>query len=352
MFSGAMDVGSAASASSSGQAAAIVPTGPATPLGASSMSEFTLCAKRSPVQGCIDGKRHVAAFTGGDGACGLHSVFGVPSEDGGTLQLARARDAILSQMPESFEVLCGKHNGALREFCQKVMEGIWTDMALPAARAAVDNALASCTFEVRFLWGGLEQFLQAELISFVQQQRCELKQSNVLTNQLLSCAKQLFRPAREASVVRPLCVLLGYLHPTDFDFLNTSPSSAEVLTHEGDKGDLALLHPCAENGLVTKYQALFDPSEMYGKYRLAFFMNGAHNAHAGRTDWMLDALDTIEQCFATSAEAEILRNARATVEGRYMCFGDKCYPSGCTLQRAWSTFRSAFKHSDYWLSVE
>ena len=356
MFSGGMDARSSAGASSSAHAAAGVAMGLATLRGASSMSEFSSRAERATVQGGIDGKQHVAAATSGDGACGLHAVFGVPSKHGGPLQLPQAREAILSHLPESFEVLCGEHHGALREFGGKVMESMWTDMALPAARASVHTgSVAGCTPEVKAVWDQLHPPLQEELKDFVEYQQIELKRSNVLKDQLLAFAAELFVPDREATVVRPLCMLLGYLDRADRDFLRFSPSSTDVPTHEGTVGDLALLHPCAENASITKYQALFDQSCRYDRYRLAFFMNGAHNAYAGRKDWMLGALDTLAQDLATSDDVgnvALLRNARATVQRRYECFGGMAYPSGCIRQRAWSAFRAAFQRRDYWLSVE
>ena len=43
--------------------------------------------------------------------------------------------------------------------------------------------------------------------------------------------------------------------------------------HEGDTGALELFHPCAEREHMTKYQALFDASPEFDRYRLAFILS-------------------------------------------------------------------------------
>ena len=88
---------------------------------------------------------------------------------------------------------------------------------------------------------------------------------------LQTFAKELFRPEYEADVVRPLCVLLGYLAPTEatVNLLEVSAQDEHLQLYEGQVGALELLHPCLEKPECTEYQILFHASPHFDKYRLA-----------------------------------------------------------------------------------
>ena len=64
---------------------------------------------------------------------------------------------------------------------------------------------------------------------------------------------------------------------------------------------------------ITKYQALFEAEEVFDRYRLAFFMNTAHNAAASRQDRMLDAVEVLAEelaCAGNPGDAALLRRGR------------------------------------------
>ena len=132
------------------------------------------------------------------------------------------------------------------------------------------------------VWGQLAPQVRDELCSFAQAQSYEEASSIAKKDQLLAFARQLFAPSKEAAVVRPLCALLGYLHSASHDYLESNPAANTLARHEGNVGALGLLQTCAECPELTKYQALFDMRSMFDRYRLAFFMNAAHNAHRGQ----------------------------------------------------------------------
>ena len=119
--------------------------------------------------------------------------------------------------------------------------------------------------------------------------------------------------------------------------------------YEGDTGSLELLQPCEERPEITKYQALFEPDASFDRYRLAFFLNSAHNAGAGHQDWMLSALDELAE---TVEDGQFLRQGRDVVEARFNCFGALEYPTGYTLGAAWTTLRTSMLSPNYWFSAE
>ena len=319
---------------------------------ASAVQDFPLRAAQTHIRGHIEGCQHVAAATCGDGACSLHAIFGLPRPADSYLQCPKVRAVVLAGIPEHIEGACEAHGGAVRELCLDVLKAVWTDLALPAARAQLaGTGEAATTAEMHAVWGQLQPEVREELCSFAQAQSYEEASSIARKQQLLAFARQLFVPSKEAVVVRPLCVFLGYLHSAGHDYLHSNPPAETLAHHEGHVGALGLLRACAECPELTKYQALFDMRSMFDRYRLAFFMNGAHNAHRGQQDWMLDALHTVSDGLSAE-DTMLLQSGREAVKGRYQCFGTLEIPPSCTWELAWDTFRKALRQGEYWLSVQ
>ena len=119
--------------------------------------------------------------------------------------------------------------------------------------------------------------------------------------QLKQVTRQIFQPAFEMSIVRPLCIQLHYLKPeSPINLLEVPIEGVAQQIYEGCRGNLELLHPCIENTSINKYQALFDPDPVYDRYRLAFFLNAA-NQHVDH-DWLVGTLDvTAEHVMETNS---------------------------------------------------
>ena len=321
---------------------------------ASNMQDFITSAVQARIRGRIEGVEHVAAATAGDGACGLHAVFGTPRRADRFLACANARDVVLSNIPETIEDVLTQREGALRELGIRIMKFVWTDMALPMARAILEGE-SEFAPEAMCIWSSISERVQDDLLSFAESQKFESAKCMATKEKLLAFANRLFVPQKEASVVRPLCMLLGYVNSAEHDYLRSSHEGDSMLCHEGSTGSLSLLHKCMEGTGLTKYQALFDTDIKYDRYRLAFFINSAHSSHAGQQDWMLSALDTLAVDLMSSGDddsAALLRQGRQAVEQRYQCFGTFEYPPACTEQGAWAAFRLAIRKDEYWLSVE
>ena len=112
--------------------------------------------------------------------------------------------------------------------------------------------------KMRCIWEHTPAAVRDELCSFAQAQSFEQAKSIAKKNQLVEFAKKLFVESNEAALVRPLCVLLGYLHNADQNYLHGRFSADELVRFEGSTGSLELLHACSGFPGLSKYQALFD----------------------------------------------------------------------------------------------
>ena len=189
---------------------------------ASSAEGFCVRAvKIRRIRGSIDGQQHTAALTYGDGACGLHAVFGSPRLADKALEFPDARNSVWNSVPEDMEEACAGRAGGVRGLCLDVLKAVWADLALPAARAQLAGAvMAETTAEMRCIWEHTPAAVRDELCSFAQAQSFEQAKSMAKKNQLMEFAKKLFAESNEAALVRPLCVLLGYLQNADQNYLH------------------------------------------------------------------------------------------------------------------------------------
>ena len=121
------------------------------------------------------------------------------------------------------------------------------------------------------MWVQLPQEVQRECCAFVTARA--LEQENVTKTmdvRLRSFAQDFFVDVNESELVRPLCLLLGFLNVEDGRDLRGAGASVSDLRFEGTGGSLELLHPCPDMPGLTKYQALFDPCPAADKIRTSF----------------------------------------------------------------------------------
>ena len=110
------------------------------------------------------------------------------------------------------------------------MEEVWKESVLPAARClAKRDDLSQCSAEQRCIWRALPGPMQEELIAFAAAKLYEDAKLQPTTDALLKFCEHLFTESHEAHVVRPLCLLLGYVKTGAVDFLRTSAQESSIL---------------------------------------------------------------------------------------------------------------------------
>ena len=162
----------------------------------------------------------------------------------------------------SHRELCSLHNGALRKPLLEILETVWSDQALRVAKAEAGmiNPDAISDWD-NTIWSKVPSAIQADLRRFVQSMEYDTRAvERRLTPEVRSFARSFFTIQHEASLVRPYCLLSGFLTAPDaVDLLHASPDQVD-LQHEGSAAGLQLLHECVAVPGRTKYQMLFDES--------------------------------------------------------------------------------------------
>ena len=166
---------------------------------------------------------------------------------------------------------------------------------------------------------------------------------------LRSFARDFFVDANEFDLVRPLCLLLGFLNVEDDRDLRSSGASVADLRFEGTGGGLELLHPWQELVGWTKYQALFHPSPAADKIRTSFF--------TCRKDVVIAMLEVLMEEVGSAEHRALLARGRDAVLQRLHCYDGASLPESCTPQLAWDTLRKAMAEErtpmeTYYFSVQ
>ncbi len=124
------------------------------------------------------------------------------------------------------------------------------------------------------VWRHLPGALQEELRGFGKCQWYEDGHNADLKQRVKDFAQEFFQAGKEATLVRPLALRLGYLLRSGAEVWETPPGGLDLLAWEGEAGGLELLHPCAERPGLSKYQALCAEGAEFDRYRAAFLCAG------------------------------------------------------------------------------
>ena len=153
----------------------------------------------------------------------------------------------------------GSFMGQLYQKIETLLDSVSMNIVRPAACARVNIDETPCR-EAGIALAAVAAPLQEAILRFAAQRLQEEEQHRVQSRALHVCCCRLFKPEYEADVLRPLCILLGYLRSTDanVNLLGSNPFAAGLLHQEGEVA-LELLHPCFEKPECAKYQVLFDP---------------------------------------------------------------------------------------------
>ena len=268
-------------------------------------------------------------LTCGDGACGLHAVWGSPHSQKGLFEFD-IRAKLVNKMPEHIQELLSLFDGMddggelWRTTVRQFLREAWKDHGKQAARAVLINGQANSR-EAHIFWSHLPPDVQASWLEYVQHEDHEKQRGKELTEQLRVFARSLFVRSLEEVVCRPLCKELHAL-----------------------SADADLDECCPDHGYESRYEALYDPSEQFDNIRLSIFM------HPLRKHVILEIFNKmIEElrCDGHVHEADLLQQGQRIWAARLSCFGAAEDPEGIyNVATAWEAMRLCFMANEYWLS--
>ena len=136
-----------------------------------------------------------------------------------------------------------------------------------------------------------------------------------------------FSRASESLLGKPFLKKLGLLPTGDINFLGLTNQSLELamsqLTREALDAPNAVILPCADNEHVSKYQALYDSSTHFDKYREGVIFWGG--ASTDRRHGRCRIKSALQEVLGTLDEAEfaheigVAQKMLEVLEWRYKC---------------------------------
>ena len=191
--------------------------------------------------------------------------------EGAPLQANMARAYLLGAIPSDVTEMCRLQNGCLREAFLEMPHLVFTDQVLPAAEARESGAWQRVRPADKQVWVQIPQELRQECCAFVTARAIDQEHvRETVDGRLRNFARDFFVDGHESDLVRPLCLILGFLNVEDDRDLRSHGASVADFRFEGAGGGLELLHPCQEIPGLTKYKALFDPSPAADNIRMSF----------------------------------------------------------------------------------
>ena len=268
---------------------------------------------------------YISLETTGDGACGLHAVFGRPRE--GRFHCSGARGLAASYLEKRIdEIRNGAEEGVHYE---KVRETWWSEFCVPCAaeishlgrsdsstgRASrVDCGSAEPGPEAQCFWEALEpddKKSVCETVSSIANRDHLGKEERLDFDRLARCC---FHPSLEKGFFKHLAVFskmlpdpsINYLEMTEYErkqCIENHPGQCELLGEpffskpNGDlivRGTLDVLFPLYDpNPPRHKYAALFDPRPCFDAIR-SHFLRPAAELAVSRGQYMLTLLDDLD----------------------------------------------------------
>ena len=107
----------------------------------------------SVMSGSINGVKYTAASTVGDGACGLHALFGVPQKQ--ELRADNVRTRVLEALPSDLASLRGDLCEEVRDYLNSMLDSIWEEAKAAASnRVQMQEPRSESSLALCFLWIG------------------------------------------------------------------------------------------------------------------------------------------------------------------------------------------------------
>ena len=116
------------------------------------------------ITGNIDGVPHTAAWTSGDGACGLHAVWGRCSQSGAALHATRAREYLHGSIPDSVADFCKLQGGIFKRPFLALLRSVFDDQVMPVAETVTSHGnMDGCPRWRRAVWVSLPPLVQSTI---------------------------------------------------------------------------------------------------------------------------------------------------------------------------------------------
>ncbi len=260
-----------------------------------------------PILHALDKSLCREVSTKGDGACGLHAIFGT-ANTAKALELAGARDFILPFVKRPWEHVAGAVGLEARRYFEAVETSIWQEFAVPSLRGlGLPNEEAM--FHERLQMPDHEG-LRRDIARRVQDIDVSAERRDVAVAECRIRSASVFTFPLERAVWRRLAVEAGLLPDVERDFLCCGEQELRDLPKvnadflepawEMRRGQLVArassypFVPDAYGGPLSKYAALFDTRSAFDALRLGFLTAVLPNGIDGVEQCLIDAHDIPE----------------------------------------------------------
>ena len=143
------------------------------------------------------------------------------------------RHILGQKLDMSLDMFLNNHPHISLNMVIPIFNALWKDLGFEVARNKNNNGnMEQCSRESLILWNSLPISIQSELQLFVAAQKKEELQETHLMSNLDNIYEQIFVPSKEQHVIRPLCVMLGYLSTSTIDFLSLNAMEHNFIEYE------------------------------------------------------------------------------------------------------------------------
>ena len=303
-----------------------------------------------PIVRNLEGRHFFTAATNGDGACGVHAVFGKPAH-GGELRAHHARRIIRRHLDIPLRELREKININLRGMMQMVEASIWGEFVLPCLQGHQLTNEADI-FRDNFEQSSCDLLRQQALEQHAANQeshRAKTEARNLLLQQL----RPLFVPAVGEVLWTPLAIKRGILPPGFAGFLHMETEEQKDFLLHCNADAVEFLMPVDDMPMVScKYSALFLDAPAANRYRFSFLSQLYGDAELrSLPDGMLEDIDALEEGLNPGDYERILQAATLHLP-EFTAVSSSSGPPAGFVEGAWPILMKAMCTDGYYLSMD
>eukprot|EP00959_Pyramimonas_sp_CCMP1952_P083831 1753100-Pyramimonas_sp.AAC.1 len=294
---------------------------------------------------------HMAARTCGDGACALHSAWGVVTEEVGQsgtwYYCENARDRVLMNVPVSYEA--GQVDGDAATALKIWLDFVWADQVMFAmARARGEPVTPAESRGAGVIWEALSAERRECLEDFAELKLVETNVIEVLSEDLVHRSVAMFE-MENRPYLKHLVVALGYVSEQD------SKKLGFIL--DGVVSDpLELFRPSRTYHSRSRFDVMCEGHvDESRSLRRLLFLNNVHGSSEEGVKSIMSTLHRFQAEMAQAGRSELahaLVGVAATLKTRWEAQRLPDIPSECTPTEAWTACRRAWADGRYWFSVD